>query len=180
MATMRAGDRAAAAVATAVGPWLEERGAHYGSSRRGSVSWYFPPRRRRERVLVFRDLDGATERWEVELTECSVSGPRAAPVVHASSVRRCSRAGLGDAVGDLLATGPSRRPVPARPAGVSTPVDLGSPLLGLALAVLLLAGARAEITLAPSLVALGVPLLAVSACRIVARLLRLCVRGGAP
>jgi hypothetical protein len=130
-------------------------------------------------VLVFHDLDGAMEHWEVELTECSVSDPGGTAVVHAWSVRRCSRAGLADAVTELLSTGPARRPAVARTAGVSPPVDLGSPLLGLLLAVLLLAGARAEITLAPSLVALGVPLLAVSACRIVVRLVRVCVRGGA-
>lgn len=128
---------------------------------------------------MFRDLDGVMEHWEVELTECSVSDPGGTAVVHASSVRRCSRAGLSDAVNDLLATGPARGPATARPAGGSPPVDLGSPLLGVLLAVLLLAGARAEITLAPSLVALGVPLLAVSACRVVVRLLRVRARGGA-
>ncbi len=167
---MRAGDRAAAVVATAVGPWLEERAAHYGSSHRGAVSWYFPPRRRRERVLVFRDLDGTAERWEVELAERSVSDPGQAAVVHASSVRRCSRTGLADAVDELLTAGPSRRAAGAR--APAAPVDLGSPVLGLLLAVALLAGARAEITLAPSLIALGLPLLGVSACRVVARLLR--------
>lgn len=178
---MRAGDRAAAAVATAVGPWLEERAGHYGSSRRGpdgvpAVSWYFPPRRRRERVLVFRAFEGGTDRWELEIAERSVPDAGRETVVHASTVRCCSRAELPDVVAALLAAGPSRRPVaPRRSAG---PVDLGSPVLGLLLAALLLAGARAEITLAPSLIALGLPLLAVSACRVVVRLLRAAARGG--
>lgn len=67
-------------VVEAVGPWLESRGARYGScgvvdaAGTREISWVFErgpdsgPRRRR-RVLLFRALEGDKTRWEVVLSE---------------------------------------------------------------------------------------------------------------
>jgi hypothetical protein len=182
MAVMRSGDRWAAAVDAAAGPCLRDAGAHYGSSRvepdgTHAVSWYFAPdsphagRRRRERVVVFRARGDAGGPWEVVLAERIAREPdgrvRETAVVTAGT----DRDGLLDAVRGLLAGGlAGHRVRPAR--APREPVDLGSPVLGLVLGVALLLGARLDITLAPGIIALALPLLGVCACRVVARLLR--------
>jgi hypothetical protein len=94
-----------------VGPRLAALGAHYGACRTGSdgtrsVSWWFPPgARRRERRLVFRALGGRLDEWEVEYAELAAADHGHATLVHASRAVRVGRAGLGEAVDDLLAAG---------------------------------------------------------------------------
>ncbi|MDD7941924.1 hypothetical protein PHK61_26265 [Actinomycetospora lutea] len=179
MAVMRAGDRWAAAVDTAVGTWLRAQDAHFGASRvdadgTHTVSWYFAPtsahagRRRRERVLVFRTRD--EDDWEVELAERAAAEPGRVRET-AANAARTDRAGLPATVQRLLAGGLARHR--RRPARVPrAPADLGSPVLGLVLGVAMLLGARLDIDLAPGIVALALPLLGVNACRLVARLVR--------
>jgi hypothetical protein len=187
MAVMRAGDRWAAAVEADVGPWLRGQGAHYGCSRTepdGShaVSWYVEPgsphaARRRERVLVFRAGDDVTGPWEVELAERRATEPGVRPRETAGVATTTDRAGLATAVAALLRGGlAGHRRRPAR--APREAVDLGSPVLGLVLGVAMLLGARLDITLAPGIVALALPLLGVSACRVVARVLRAATRPG--
>jgi hypothetical protein len=187
MAVMRAGDRWAAAVDADLGPWLREQGAHYGSSRvepdgTHAVSWYFDPdsphaARRRERVLVFRARDGLTGSWEVALAERRVTEPGERARETAGAAVTVDRAGLPAAVAGLLRGGlAGHRRRPERPPREA--VDLGSPVLGLVLGVVLLLGARLDITLAPGIIALALPLLGISACRVVARTVRAAVRPG--
>ncbi|MHC1558521.1 hypothetical protein ACR9E3_06175 [Actinomycetospora sp. C-140] len=174
MAVRRAGDRSAAAVDAAVGDRLRAQGAHYGSSRvepdgTHAVSWYFAPRRRRERLLVFRTRDD--DAWEVVLAERSATELGGTARETAAATRSVPRDGLSAAVGELLAAGLAGH----RRRTVRTPrerVDLGSPLLGLVLGAALLLGARLDITVAPELLALALPLLGVCGCRVVARALR--------
>ncbi|MCD2187221.1 hypothetical protein [Actinomycetospora soli] len=175
-------------VRAAVGPQLTALGAHYGASRAGAVSWWFPPAGRRERRLLFRPVRGLDE-WEVEYAEHSADGRRV--LRHATRTVRVARAGLGDAVEELVGRGLPRRrgePVPDagsgpvvvdgaapgpraaaaaaaahRPPPPPRAVRVGDGVLGMVVAVALLAACRIDIDLAPNIAAFAVPMLGVSA-----------------
>ncbi|MDL5157359.1 hypothetical protein [Actinomycetospora termitidis] len=176
------------AVRAEVGPRLAALGAHYGACRAGAVSWWFPTTGRRERRLLFRPVRGLDE-WEVEYAEHSADGRRT--WVHGSRSIRCSRAGLGAAVDELVGAGLPRRPGRRLPDGGSgrPVVDGAAPgpraaaaaaaahrppppprgvrvadgVLGVVVAVALLVACRVDIDLAPNIAAFAVPLLGVSA-----------------
>ncbi|MEJ2867504.1 hypothetical protein WCD74_06985 [Actinomycetospora sp. OC33-EN08] len=176
------------AVRAEVGPQLAALGAHYGSTRGGAVSWWFPASGRRERRLLFRPVQGLDE-WEVEYAEHSADGRRT--FVHGTRSVRSSRAGLGAAVDELVAGGLPRRPgrllpddgdraplvdgaAPGpraaaaaasarRPPPPPRSVRVADGVLGMVVAVALLAACRIDIDLAPNIAAFAVALLGVSA-----------------
>jgi hypothetical protein len=181
-------DIRANAVRAEVGPHLTALGAHYGACRGGAVSWWFPASGRRERRLLFRAVDGLEE-WEVEYAEHSADGRRV--FRHGSRTMRVPRSGLGAAIDELVGRGLPRSPgrllpdVGSGPVIVDGPapgpraaaaaaaahrppppprsVRVGDGVLGMVVAVALLAACRIDIDLAPNIAAIAVPLLGISA-----------------
>ncbi|GLZ54279.1 hypothetical protein Acsp07_38960 [Actinomycetospora sp. NBRC 106378] len=181
-------DIRANAVRAAVGPHLTALGAHYGACRGGAVSWWFPASGRRERRLLFRPLEGLDE-WEVEYAEHSADGRRV--LRHGSRTVRTSHAGLAAAVDELVgrdlprrrgehlpdvgsgpvvmdgaAPGPRAAAAAAaahRPPPPPRSVRVGDGVLGMVVAVALLAACRIDIDLAPNIAAVAVPMLGISA-----------------
>jgi hypothetical protein len=171
-----------------VGAQLTALGAHYGASRDGAVSWWFPTSGRRERRLLFRPVPGLDE-WEIEYAEHSADGRRVH--CHGSRTVRVPRAGLAAAVDDLVARslprsrgrllpddgsgpvvadGPAPGPRAAaaaasarRPPPPPRSVRVADGVLGMIVAVALLAACRIDIDLAPNIAAVAVPMLGISA-----------------
>ncbi|WP_018335255.1 hypothetical protein [Actinomycetospora chiangmaiensis] len=176
------------AVRAEVGAHLTALGAHPGACRAGAVSWWFPPSGRRERRLLFRPVRGLDE-WEVEYAEHSADGRRV--LSHGTRTVRVPRADLTAAVDELVGRGLPRRrgrllpdagsgpvvadgPAPGpraaaaaaaahRPPPPPRTVRVADGMLGMLVAVALLAACRIDIDLAPNIAAFAVPLLGVSA-----------------
>ena len=184
MTRIRSGDRWAAAAHDAVGASLAAAGLSYGASRlepdgSRTVSWHVgresphaPPRRRSRRILL-RSLGGDLDRWEVVYSERAHSDDGLGVRIYGARTARCDRAGLAATAHALLDAGlpRARRATVAHGLAPRSRVRVGDPLLGVAVSVVLLAIARAQIALAPSLAAIAVPLLGVSTVWLLAGLL---------
>lgn len=181
-------DVRANAVRAEVGAQLAALGAHYGACRAGAVSWWFPTSGRRERCLLFRPVTGLDE-WEVEYAEHSADGRRV--YRHGARTVRVARAGLPAAVDELVGGGLPRRQGRLLPDAGSGPIVVDGPapgpraaaaaaaarrppppprtvrvadgVLGMVVAVALLAACRIDIDLAPNIAAVAVPMLGISA-----------------